>query len=362
MKINVTRSSMPPFEEYVEEIKDIWDSRFLTNNGPKHQKLEEALKKYFGVENVILFTNGHLALEFMIEGLDLTGEVITTPFTFASTTTSLYRKGITPVFCDINPKDYTIDCNKIEALITEKTTAIMPVHVYGKLCDDEKIKKIADKYGLKVIYDAAHAFGVFKNGISSAALGDASMFSFHATKVFNTIEGGCVATNNKELASKLNTLKNFGLDANANCIYAGGNGKMSEFQAAMGLCNLKYLDREINLRREAAEEYINCLKGTEGIKLPPIQEAVKDNYSYFPVVFENYKYNRDEVASRLADNDIGARKYFYPTVNSFTCFAHLEQQNTTPVASKIAENVLTLPLYAGLSREDVQEICKIILN
>lgn len=362
MKINVTRSSMPPFEDYIEEIRDIWDSRYLTNNGPKHQKLEEELEKYFGVKHVILFTNGHLALEFMIEGLDLTGEVITTPFTFASTTNSLHRKGITPIFCDINEDDYTIDADKIEALITEKTTAIMPVHVYGKLCDTEKIQKIADRYNLKVIYDAAHAFGVFKNGISSAAFGDASMFSFHATKVFNTIEGGCVATNDDELAKKLNTLKNFGLDANANCIYSGGNGKMSEFQAAMGLCNLKYLQGEIAKRREAADEYITRLKNIKGIKIPCNQEGVLDNYSYFPVVFENYKYTRDEVADRLAKEGIGARKYFYPTVNSFTCYAHLEQANSTPISTKIAENVLTLPLYAGLTREEVDMICDIILG
>ncbi len=362
MKINVTRSSMPPFEDYIEEIKDIWDSRYLTNNGPKHQKLEEKLKEYFGVDHVVLFTNGHLALEFMIEGLDLKGEVITTPFTFASTTNSLFRKGITPVFCDINPIDYTIDVDKIEALITEKTTAIMPVHVYGKLCDTEKIQEIADKYNLRVIYDAAHAFGVFKKGVSSAAFGDASMFSFHATKVFNTIEGGCVATNNSDLAKKLNTLKNFGLDANANCVYSGGNGKMSEFQAAMGLCNLKYLDREIALRREAAEGYVSRLNGIKGIKLPPVQSEVLDNYSYFPVIFDGYKYSRDEVAQRLSINDIGARKYFYPTVNSFTCYAHLQQQNTTPISTSIAEKVLTLPLYAGLTREETDMICDIILS
>ncbi len=360
MRINVTRSSMPDFDEYCNEIKSIWETRTLTNCAAKHQLLEKQLEEYFGVRNVVLFTNGHLALEYMLEALGLSGEIITTPFTFASTTNSIARSGIKPVFCDIKEDDCTIDPDKIEALITDKTTAIMPVHVYGQLCDTQKIDEIAKKYNLKVVYDAAHAFGVKKNGISAAKFGNASMFSFHATKVFNTIEGGCIATDDDGLAEKLTKLKNFGIGENANCIYTGGNGKMSEFQAAMGLCNLRHVDSEIVKREKVYMRYVENLSGIPGVRIPEKKADIKMNYAYFPVIFEGYKYKVGDIVSRLAENDIGARRYFYPAVNEMSCYEYLAQKKSTPISSRISENVLTLPMYADLSLDDVDLICDIV--
>lgn len=242
--INVTRSSMPSFEEYIEEIKSLWDSHWLTNMGAKHKQLQAELEAYMSTPHAILYTNGHLALENVIAALDLPSgsEVITTPFTFVSTTHAIVRNGLVPVFCDINETDYTIDVSKIEALITDKTSAIIPVHVYGNLCDTETIEKIAKKHNLKVIYDAAHAFGVSKNGVNSANFGDASMFSFHATKVFNTIEGGAVTFSDDRLVQILNDRKNFGIRGPESVEYIGGNAKMNEFQAAMGICNLRHVN------------------------------------------------------------------------------------------------------------------------
>ena len=361
MRINVTKSSMPDFDEYCDEIKTIWENYTLTNCAEKHQRLEKELEEYLGVRNVVLFTNGHLALEYMIQALELSGEIITTPFTFASTTNSIARMGIKPVFCDIKEDDYTIDPQKLEALITPQTTAIMPVHVYGRICDTQAIDEIASKHGIYVIYDAAHAFGVKKDGVSAAQFGHAAMFSFHATKVFNTIEGGCVATNDDELAQKLVKLKNFGLgDDKSDCVYAGGNGKMNEFQAAMGLCNLRHLSAEINKRQTVYDRYIKNLSSVQGISIPPKQENVISNYAYFPIIVKEYKYSVEEILSRLAKNDIGARRYFYPAVNEMSCYRYLGQENSTPLASDISKNVLTLPMYAGLSLEDVDLICDII--
>ena len=362
--INVTRSSMPDFEEYCDEIKELWDSHWLTNMGTKHQALEKGIKEYLGVDNLTLFTNGHLALENIIQALKLRGEIITTPFTFASTTHAIVRCGCRPVFCDINPQDYTMDADKIEALITNKTVAIIPVHVYGNLCNVEKIQEIADKHSLKVIYDAAHSFGVTKNGVSSAAFGDAAMFSFHATKVFHTIEGGAVCYHDDRLKGRLNDLKNFGIHGPEEVNFVGGNAKMNEFCAAMGICNLRHLDKEIQKRRIVYEHYMERLSGVKGIKLNYIQPNVKSNYAYFPVVFENYNYNRDQIYDRLAKHDIIARKYFYPLTNDFDCYSALPgfDSGKTPVANYIAERVLTLPLYADLSVADVDRICDIILN
>ncbi len=365
-KINVTRSSMPDFEEYCEEIKSLWDSRWLTNNGAKHCEFEDNLKNYLNTPNVTLYANGHLALENIIEAFDFPkgAEIITTPFTFASTTHAIIRKGLTPVFCDINPVDYTIDAEKIESLITEKTVAIIPVHVYGNICDVEKIKEIAQRHNLKVIYDAAHAFGVTYNGVSSANFGDASMFSFHATKVFHSIEGGMLSYQDTTLYNKLNTLKNFGIENPDNTPYCGGNAKMNEFAAAMGICNLRHLDGEIAKREKAALRYRENLKNINGIKLNVIQDGVKSNFAYFPVVFDGYKYTRDEVFSKLAENGIIARKYFYPLTNSEACLKAMAcyGEGKTPVAKKIAECVLTLPLYADLTLSDVDRICEIIKN
>lgn len=363
-KILVTRSSMPNFEEYCEEIKELWETHFLTNMGAKHKQLEKDLLNYLKTSNITLFTNGHLALECIIAAFDLPkgGEVITTPFTFASTTHAIVRNGLKPVFCDINSEDFTIDVSKIESLITEKTCAIVPVHVYGNLCNVEEIGKIAKKYNLKVIYDAAHTFGVEKNGIGVSNFGDASMFSFHATKVFNTIEGGAVTYNDSTLKKKLNDLKNFGITGPESVEYVGGNAKMNEFQAAMGICNLRHVDGEILKRKAVVERYRERLENVEGIKLSVVQEGVKSNYAYFPVVFDSYKYTRDEIFEKLGAENIVARKYFYPLINDFECYRDKYSSNETPVAKHIADRVLCLPLYADLELEVVDKICDIILK
>lgn len=361
-KIQVTCSSMPGFEEYIEEIKDLWESHWLTNMGVKHEQLESDLLKYLNIPYITLFTNGHLALENVITAFNLTGEVITTPFTFASTTHAIVRNKLKPVFCDINSNDYTIDVNKMESLITDKTSAIVPVHVYGNVCNVKEIERIAKKYNLKVIYDAAHAFGVTINGESVANFGDASMFSFHATKVFNTIEGGAVTYKDEKLAKVLYDIKNFGITGPESVEYVGGNAKMNEFQAAMGICNLRHVDREIAKRKAVIERYRERLNGIKGIKLVKPQKGVKSNYAYFPVVFDGYKLNRDGVFEALKKENIFARKYFYPLTNSFECYKGRFNSDETPVAKYIAERILTLPLYADLSLEDVDRICNIILN
>lgn len=366
MNINVTRSSMPSFEEYCEEIKDLWESHWLTNMGAKHKKLQVELETYLDVPHCILYTNGHLALENAIAALNLPkgGEVITTPFTFASTTHAIVRNNLVPVFCDINEDDYTIDTNKMEELITDNTVAIVPVHVYGNMCDVEEIDRIAKKYGLKVVYDAAHAFAVKYKGKSSANFGDASMFSFHATKVFNTIEGGCVCFKEDSWTTLLSDMKNFGIHGPETVEYVGGNAKMNEFQAAMGLCNMRHLNEEIEKRKKIVEKYRERLSGVDGIKLSVIQPDVKSNYAYFPVVFDDYKYTRNEVVEKLAESGIGARKYFYPLTNSYECYRNYPTAGTekTPIAQHIALRVLTLPLYADLSVEDVDRICDAILK
>jgi dTDP-4-amino-4,6-dideoxygalactose transaminase len=266
------------------------------------------------------------------------------------------------VFCDINPDDYTMDTDKLESMITDKTSAIIPVHVYGNICNINEIKKIAKKYNLKVIYDAAHAFGVTVNGESVANFGDASMFSFHATKVFHTIEGGAVTYKDGSLSKKLNDLKNFGITGPESVEYVGGNAKMNEFQAAMGICNLRHVEGEIAKRKVVVESYIERLSGVSGIRLCKPQTGVKSNYAYFPVVFDGYKMSRDEVFEKLKNNNIYARKYFYPLTNSFECYRGRFDIEKTPVAKYIAARVLTLPLYADLSLDDVDRICNIILS
>ena len=362
--INVTRSSIPEFEEYCAEIRSMWDSHWLTNMGEKHQRLEAALQDYLGVEHAVLLTNGHLALENIIEAMELHGEIITSPFTFASTTHAIVRCGCTPVFCDIDPETYTIDPGKIEALITDRTVAILPIHVYGNLCAVEEIDRIAKAHGLKVIYDAAHAFGVKKNGVSSACFGDAAMFSFHATKVFNTIEGGALCFHDPALKQKINDLKNFGIHGPEEVPFVGGNAKMNEFCAAMGLCNLRHLDTWLKERRAVVEHYRARLGGTPGLKLNAEQPGVESNYAYFPVVFDGYRYDRDQVYARLAGHNIIARKYFYPITNSFDCYRGRPgfDPALTPVAQYMGDRVLTLPLYADLGHEDVDRICDIILG
>jgi len=365
-QILVTRSSMPEFEEYIEEIKPIWESHWLTNMGVKHRQLQAELEKKLGCKHVSLYVNGHLALENAIAALNLPegAEVITTPFTFVSTTHAITRNKLVPIFCDIDPATYTIDVNKIEALITPKTVAIVPVHVYGNLCDVEAIQKIADKHNLKVVYDAAHAFAVTYKGVSSACFGDFSMFSFHATKVFNTIEGGAVCFKEDEKVQLMNDLKNFGIHGPEDVNYVGGNAKMNEFQAAMGICNLRHLDEEIAKRKRVHDKYFELLDGVKGIILCKPQKDVTSNYAYFPVVFDGYKYDRNEVFAKLQAENITARKYFYPLTNGVAAYKDLPTAGVekTPIAAHIADRVLTLPMYADLALDDVERICKIILK
>ncbi|KKE79861.1 DegT/DnrJ/EryC1/StrS family aminotransferase [Bacilli bacterium] len=358
--IQVTQSSMPDFEDFTEEIRDLWNSRWLTNTGKKHQKLEESLKEYLNTSNISLFTNGHSALESAIALFDLSGEVITTPFTFASTTHAIVRNGLTPVFCDINFKDYTIDIEKLENLITEKTSAIVPVHVYGNVCNVKEIERIAEKYDLKIIYDAAHTFGVTVDGESIANFGDVSMFSFHATKVFNTIEGGALTYRDPDFSTKLDAQKNFGISGPDTIEYVGTNAKMNEFQAAMGLCNLKIVDREIQKRKDIVARYNENLNNLTGLKLPVSQVGVKSNYAYYPILIDGYKLSRDEIYDVLKKENIFARKYFYPLTNSFECFQGEFNTEDTPVAKYVSERILTLPLYADLELADVDRICKVI--
>lgn len=357
---------MPSYEEYCEQIKELWDSRWLTNMGSKHKQLEADLKDYLNTPNIALFANGHLALEMVLAAFAFPkgGEVITTPFTFASTTHAIVRSGLKPVFCDVNSVDYTMDTAKIEGLITDKTVAIVPVHVYGNLCDVDAIDAIAKKHHLKVIYDAAHAFGVTRDGVSAANFGDASMFSFHATKVFHTIEGGAICYQQESLGQALNEQKNFGIRDAESVVCAGGNAKMNEFAAAMGICNLRHLDGEIAKRKKAVERYRERLGNVSGIRLIPMQAGVKSNYAYFPVVFDGCKETRDEIHAKLARHDIIARKYFYPLTNSFDCYKDQPgfDPAATPVAKYIADRVLTLPLYADLTEEDVDRICDVILK
>lgn len=363
-KINVTRSSMPSMEEYINEIAPLWESRWLTNMGAKHNELQDKLCTYLSVPNVSLFTNGHLALEAAIAAMNLSGEVITTPFTFASTTQAIVRNGLTPVFCDINEDDYTIDVSKIETLITEKTSAIIPVHVYGNACNVYKIAEIAQKYDLKVIYDAAHTFGVQVGDRSIASFGDASMFSFHATKVFNTIEGGCVTYSDNMLTEKLKMQKNFGLKDAETYPEIAGNAKMNEFQAAMGLCNLRHVDGEIAKRKSVVHRYMQNLSNVKGLKIWHEQAGITHNYAYFPVLFDETVFgrSRDKVAAALAEQNVFARKYFYPLTSEFDCYKGKFPIQPTPIAKKVSEKVLTLPLYADLGIDDVDRICEIILG
>lgn len=362
MDINVTKSSMPPFDEYCEEIRELWDTHWLTNMGVKHETFQAQLEQYLECPHVSLFTNGHLALENAIAafGFPDGGEVITTPFTFASTTHAIVRNNLVPVFCDIKEDDCTIDASLIEGLITDKTVAILPVHVYGNICEVEKIDKIAKKYNLKVIYDAAHAFGVKYKGISASNFGNASVFSFHATKVFNTIEGGAVCFDDDSLVEKLDDLKNFGIHGPESVTYVGGNAKMSEFQAAMGICNLRHFEEEVAKRKIAFEMYLERLSIINGINIL-LSEKEGSNYSYLPVSFENYSTERNMVWQKLRDNNIYSRKYFYPLVYNYECYSG-KFNSHCEIAEKISNNVLTLPLYSSLDVRDIDFIVEIIKN
>ena len=363
MRINVTRSSLPDFEEYCREIRDLWDTHWLTNNGEKLLALQARLQDWLQ-SPVALLTNGHLALEALLETLEPGGEIVTTPFTFASTTHAIVRKGFTPVFGDIRPDDYTLDPDGLEALITPRTRAIVPVHVYGRLCDDRAIDRVAKRHGLPVFYDAAHAFGVTREGVSAALLGDAAMFSFHATKVFHRIEGGAVCYHDPALGKELYKLKNFGILSEEVVDGVGANAKMNEFQAAMGLCNLRHLEEEIGKRKKAALRYQERLSGIPGIRLLTPSAGTESNYAYMPAVFDEEVFGagRDEIYNRLKARGIGARKYFYPLTSACDCYRGRFFPEETPVALKASHQVLTLPLFAGLETDDVDMICDIVLN
>ncbi len=363
-QIQVTRSSMPDFEEYMEEIRPIWESHWLTNMGPKHRALQEALLEYLGVEQLELFTNGHMAIELTLQALELEGEVLTTPFTFASTTHAIVRNRLDPVFCDIDPVTFTLDPGKLEERITDRTCAILPVHVYGNICDTDGIEAIARKHGLKVVYDACHTFGETVDGKGAGTFGDVSCFSFHATKVFNTIEGGAACFREERLAKKLYELKDFGIHGPEEVSAVGANAKMNEFCAAMGLCNLRHVDREIEKRKRADERYRSHLEGIPGLQLNAVQPGVRSNYGYFPVIFdpEVFGADRDQVFEALAEQGIMARKYFYPLTSAFSAFSGKYDPAETPVALEVSRRVLTLPMFADLHMEDVDRICEIVLG
>lgn len=360
-QIFVTHSSMPPYEEYCNEIKSIWETVQLTNGGPIHNRFKDAVREYLKVQHLELFVNGHLALYCALKALKLSGEIITTPFTFASTTNAIVQAGCTPVFCDVKP-DYTIDEEKIEALITEKTTAILGVHVYGNICNVEKIDAIAKKHGLRAIYDAAHAFGVQYKGRGIADFGDVSMLSFHATKVFHTIEGGCVCFHDEALKKELTLQRNFGVDGETLQIF-GTNAKMNEFQAAMGICNLRHIDDELALRAAVFKRYSENLQSAKGIKILKDQENVKRNFAYYPILVdpESFGVTRDDLIQKLQKNGIYARKYFYPLTSENKAFPN-DLAEKTPVAKQDSERVLCLPMYAHLKLSDVDRICRILLQ
>ena len=372
-RMNVTRSSMPPFEEYAAEIAPLWESRWLTNMGVKHRELERLLKERLGVDSIALFVNGHNALECVIEALALGSDgrhkVITTPYTFSSTTHAIVRKGLEPVFADVKPSNYTIDPEQVALLAEDpEVCAVVPVHVYGNLCDVDAIQEIADKRGLKVVYDAAHAFGVERQRSdgtweSSARFGDASMFSFHATKVFNTVEGGAVCFRDPALKKVLDQWKNFGITGPEAVSYVGGNAKMNELCAAMGICNLRHLDDELAKRAAVEFRYWERLSGTAGLKLVEPQRGVRANHSYMPVVFGSaFGADRDDVFAALDAAGIGARKYFYPLVSDYGCYCDKYDSSDTPVAKDVAGRVLTLPLYADMSEADVDRVCDVVLR
>lgn len=364
-KIFVTQSSMPTYEEYIEAIKPLWDSHWLTNMGKYHRELEAELKTYLDVPQISLMVNGHMALEMAIQAFDFPegAEIITTPFTFISTTHAIARNGLKPVFCDVKLSDGTIDETKIEDLITEKTVAILPVHVYGNICNIEEIQRIADKYSLKVIYDAAHAFGVTYKGKGIGGYGDASVFSFHATKVFNTIEGGAVTFSEPKLYDKLYNLKNFGIRGEELVVSVGANAKMNEFAAIMGLCNLKHIDTAIQERKKRYEKYKELLSSVEGINFFEDNSGCKKNYAYFPIlVEENYEKTRDELYDFLKENNIYSRKYFYPLTSDQACFKNKYRNVDLSNARRLSNQVLVLPFYEKLEMENIDRIINLILN
>lgn len=362
--ITVTSPLLPSLDEFIPYLEDIWKRKWLTNNGHYHKELEKALAAYLKVPYVCLFTNGTLPLMCALQALRITGEVITTPYSFVATTHSLWWNGIKPVFVDIDPVTCNLDPDKIEAAITPKTTAIMPVHVYGKPCDTERIQAIADKYGLKVIYDAAHAFGVEVNGKGIMNAGDMSTLSFHATKVYNTIEGGALVCHDEKTKARIDFLKNFGFAGETEIVAPGINGKMDEVRAAYGLLNLKQVDAAIEARHQVAIQYRDALKEVAGITFMEDMTGVKHNYSYFPIFVDVEKYGmtRDELYFKMKEQNVLGRRYFYPLISEFSTYRGLSSahKENLPVAHQIADSVICLPMYHDLSNEDIERIINII--
>lgn len=362
--IYVTKPALPPLDEFIIYLKQIWESRVLTNNGPFHQRFEKELADYLGVKYISLFANGTLALVTALQTLRITGEVITTPFSFVATTHSLWWNNIKPVFVDIEPDYFNIDPKKIEAAITPLTTAIMPVHVYGNPCMVDEVQKIADTYGLKVIYDAAHAFGVMIHGNSILNYGDLSVLSFHATKTFNTIEGGAIICHDEKTKKRIDFLKNFGFADEVTVTGPGINAKMNELQAALGLLQLEYVDKYILRRKEIANLYRENLRGIKGIRIPYDIQGIRHSYTYFPIFIDEEMYNnaRDEVYVRLKEHNILGRRYFYPLISQFPTYRGIPSSNpkNLPVATKAAQQVLCLPIYPELEDNVVLEICKLL--
>jgi dTDP-4-amino-4,6-dideoxygalactose transaminase len=362
--VNVTQPFLPPMEEFNEYLKEIWASKWLTNNGPFHQELEQKLCEYLGVKYISLFSNGTLALVTALQALRITGEVITTPFSFVATTHAIWWNNIKPVFVDIEPHTFNLDPKKIEAAINPKTTAIMPVHVYGNPCDVEQIKAIADTYGLKVIYDACHTFGVTVKGIPVLNFGDLSVMSFHATKVFHTFEGGAIVCHDEATKKRIDNLKNFGFAGEITVVAPGINAKMNEVQAAMGLLQLKYIDKAIDNRKAITQCYREGLRDVEGISFLEDMPDVTHCYSYFPILIDKEKYGRtrDEVYESLKTHQIFGRRYFYPLISQFPTYRGLEsaQPGKMPVAEMITESVLCLPIFTDLTLQIVENICHLI--
>lgn len=365
-RITVTSPLLPDLNEFHELLKQIWDSKWITNNGSFHQQLEAALAEYLKVPYVSLFTNGTLPLITALQALRITGEVITTPYSFVATTHALWWNGIKPVFVDIEWATGCMDPNKIEAAITPKTTAIMPVHVYGKPCNIQAIQDIADKYGLRVIYDAAHAFGVEVNGESVLNAGDMSTLSFHATKVYNTIEGGAMVMHDAKTKQRIDYLKNFGFAGETEVVGPGINSKMDEMRSAYGLLNLKQVDAAIEARHQVAIKYREALKDVEGIEFWNDLPGVKHNYSYFPIFVDSKKYGmtRDELYFKMKEQGVLGRRYFYPLISEFSTYRGLESSRpeNLPVATKMANEVICLPMHHALTDEDIQTVLSFIVR
>ncbi|MBI9061913.1 MAG: DegT/DnrJ/EryC1/StrS family aminotransferase [Marinilabiliaceae bacterium] len=358
----VTQPSLPPFDEFTEYLKDIWESKWLTNNGKYHQQLERELATFLNVPYISLFSNGTLALITALQTLRITGEVITTPYSFVATSHALNWNGIKPVFCDIESHTFGLNPQKIEALITPQTTAILPVHVYGFPCQHDALEEIADRYGLKLIYDAAHAFGVNEGNQSILNYGDLSILSFHATKAFNTFEGGAIVCHDLKTKQRIDYLKNFGFADEVTVVGPGINAKMNEFQAALGVLQLKYFQQYIKNRKTVFEVYVDEIESISGVELQKPDDHIAWNYSYAPILIDKTRYGktRDELYNHLKDKGYYARRYFYPLISEFSTYAGLESSKHLPVAKSISEQVLCLPLYDGLLKEQVQEICQLI--